>query len=129
MEEKKFAASVVKYVCPICGQIDEDASAIVMNKRLTKAYAKKVEDMHDKVIGFSDKPCKECQKILDQDAFFVIGIDPEKSDDMKNPWRTGHLVGIKKASKFYQHLPEEYKGKDALFMDYREMEKFGMIQR
>lgn len=128
MEEKKLGTAIVKYVCPICGQIDEDASAIVMNTRLTKADTKKVEEMHNKVVGYSDKPCKECQKILDQDAFFVIGIDLEKSDDMKNPWRTGHLVGIKKASEFYQHLPEEYKGKDAIFMDYREMEKFGMIR-
>ena len=128
MEEKQLGTAIVKYVCPICGQINEDASSIVMNTRLTKADAKKVEEMHDKVVGYSDKPCKECQKILDQDAFFVIGIDPEKSDDMKNPWRTGHLVGIKKASEFYQHLPEEYKGKNALFMDYREMRQLGMIR-
>ena len=128
MEEKKLGIAIVKYVCPICGQINEDASSIVMNTRLTKADAKKVEEMHDKVVGYSDKPCKECQKILDHGAFFVIGIDLEKSDDMKNPWKTGHLVGIKKASEFYQHLPEEYKGKNALFMDYREMEKFGMIR-
>lgn len=128
MEEKKLGTAIVKYVCPICGQIDEDASAIVMNTRLTKEEAKKVEEMHGKVVGYSDKPCKECQKILDQGAFFVIGIDPEKSDDMKNPWRTGHLVGIKKASEFYQHLPEEYKGKNALFMDYREMRQLGMIR-
>ena len=128
MEEKKLGTAIVKYVCPICGQIDEDASSIVMNTRLTKADAKKVEEMHNKVVGYSDKPCKECQKILDQGAFFVIGIDPEKSDDMKNPWRTGHLVGIKKASEFYQHLPEEYKGKNALFMDYREMRQLGMIR-
>lgn len=128
MEEKKLGTAIVKYVCPICGQINEDASAIVMNTRLTKADARKVEEMHNKVVGYSDKPCKECQKILDQDAFFVIGIDPEKSDDMKNPWRTGHLAGIKKASEFYQHLPEEYKGKDALFMDYREMRQLRMIR-
>ena len=128
MEEKKFGTAIVKYVCPICGQINEDASSIVMNTRLTKADAKKVEEMHNKVVGYSDKPCKECQKILDQDAFFVIGIDPEKSDDMKNPWRTGHLVGIKKASEFYQHLPEEYKGKNALFMDYRKMRQLRMIR-
>ena len=128
MEENKLGTAIVKYVCPICGQIDEDASAIVMNTRLTKADAKKVEEMHNKIVGYSDKPCKECQKILDQDAFFVIGIDPEKSDDMKNPWRTGHLVGIKKASKFYQHLSEEYKGKNALFMDYKEMRQLGMIR-
>lgn len=128
MEEKKLGTAIVKYVCPICGQINEDAFAIVINKRLTKADAKKVEEMHDKVIGYSDKPCKECQKILDQDAFFVIGIDLEKSDDMENPWRTGHLVGIKKSSEFYQHLPEECKDKDALFMDYREMKQLKMIR-
>lgn len=128
MEENKLGIAIVKYVCPICGQINEDASSIVMNTRLTKADAKKVEEMHNKVVGYSDKPCKECQKILDQDAFFVIGIDLEKSDDMKNPWRTGHLVGIKKASEFYQHLPEEYKGKNALFMDYREIRQLGMIR-
>ncbi len=128
MEENKLGTAIVKYVCPICGQINEEASAIVLNKRLTRADANKVKEMHNKVVGYSDKPCKECQKILDQDAFFVIGIDPEKSDDMKNPWRTGHLVGIKKASEFYQHLPEEYKGKNALFMDYKEMRQLGMIR-
>ena len=126
--KKKLGVALVKYVCPICGEAKEDLQAIVINTQLTESMAEKVEEMHDKVIGFSDKPCKECQKILDQDAFFVIGIDPEKSDDMKNPWRTGHLVGIKKASEFYQHLPEEYKGKNALFMDYREMRQLRMIR-
>ena len=128
MENNRLGVALVKYVCPICGQIDEDASAIVINRKLTKKFKQQVESMHNQVVGFSNKPCKECQSYIDQGAFFVIGIDPEQTDDMKNPYRTGHLVGIRKLSEFYQHLADEYKHRDAVFMDYREMEKLGMIQ-
>ena len=123
----KVGAALLKYVCPICGQINEDASAIAINSLLTEKTAKEVEDMNNKIVGFSEKPCKECQSYIDKGAFFVIGIDSEKSDDMSNPYRTGHLVGIKRESEFVKHLPEEYQKKDAIYMDYREMEKFGMI--
>ena len=123
----KVGVALLKYVCPICGQINEDASTIAINSLLTEKAAKEVEDMNHKVVGFSEKPCKECQSYIDKGAFFVIGVDSEKSDDMSNPYRTGHLVGIKRESEFVKHLPEEYQKKDAIYMDYREMEKFGMI--
>ena len=61
----KVGVALLKYVCPICGQVNEDASAIAINSRLTEKAAKKVEDMHNKIVGFSEKPCKECQSILD----------------------------------------------------------------
>lgn len=125
----RFGVALVKYACPICGKVNEDASSILLNKKLTKKAAKHVESLHNQVVGFSDTPCKECQSIIDQGAFFIIGIDSDKTGDMTNPYRSGHLVGIKKSSEFYKHLPEEYKHKDALFMDYREMEKFGLIQK
>ena len=86
--------------------------------------------MHNQCVGFSEKPCKECQKVIDQGAMFIIGIDIDKcdKDDMSNPYRSGHLVGIKRESEFVKHLPEEYKKKDAIFMDYREMQQLGMIE-
>ena len=127
MSDKKLGVALVNYICPICGKIDEGASAIVMNKLLTTASAKKVEEMHNQVVGFSDKPCKHCQEWIDKGAFFVIGCDPDKTNDMKNPYRSGHIVGITKTSEFYKHLPDEYKKKDAVFMDYREMAKVGLI--
>lgn len=125
----KLGVAIVKYICPICGEAKEDLQAIALNSRLTRADARRVESMHNKVVGFSSEPCKECQSYIDQGAFFVIGIDSERTDDMKNPYRSGHLVGIKKSSEFYQHLPEEYKHKNAVYMDYREMKKLGMIQK
>jgi hypothetical protein len=127
MSDSKLGVALVKYICPICGNINEEASAIVMNSRLSRPMAEKVEAMNGQVVGFSEKPCKECQKYIDQGAFFVIGCDVDKTDDMNNPYRSGHLVGIKKTSEFYTCLPEEYKRKDAVFMDYREMAKIGMI--
>ena len=123
----KVGVALLKYVCPICGQINEDASTIAINSLLIEKAAKEVEDMNNKVVGFSEKPCKECQSYIDKGALFIIGIDAEKSDDMSNPYRTGHLVGIKRKSEFVKHLPEDYQKKDAIYMDYREMEKFGMI--
>jgi hypothetical protein len=94
----KVGVALLNYVCPICGQINEDASTIAINSLLTENAAKKVEDMNNKVVGFSEKPCKECQSYIDKGALFIIGIDTEKSDDMSNPYRTGHLVGIKRES-------------------------------
>ena len=128
MSDHPLGVALLKYVCPICGQINEDASTIAINSLLTEKAAKEVEDMNHKVVGFSEKPCKECQSYIDKGAFFVIGIDSEKSNDMSNPYRTGHLVGIKRESEFVKHLPEEYQKKDAIYMDYREMKQLGMIE-
>ena len=128
MSDSKLGVARVKYACPICGQVKEDLSAIVINSLLTESMAKKVEDMHDKVVGIAEKPCKECQSYIDQGAFFIIGVDSDKTEETSNPYRTGHLVGIKKTSEFYKNLPDEYKKKDAVFMDYREMQKLGMIR-
>ena len=129
MATKDFGVAIIKYICPICGQAKEDLSAVVMNSKLTKKAADEVKAMHNQVVGFSDKPCKECQSYIDRGAFFVIGVDADKTDDMSNPYRSGHLVGIKKESEFYKHLPDEYKKKDAVYMDYREMENIGLIQK
>ena len=129
MDKNNFGVALVKQVCPICGKVNEDDSLIVMNKKLTKKHADEVKKMHNQCVGFSDKPCKECQSYIDKGAFFIIGVDADKTDDWKNPYRSGHLVGIKRESDFVNKvIPEEYRKKDAVFMDYREMEKFGLIQ-
>ena len=125
-DKSNFEVALVKYACPICGK--EEDSAIVINSVLTQKAAEQVKQMNGQVVGYSDKPCKECQEWIDKGAFFVIGIDSEKTDNNSNPYRTGHLVGIKKESEFYKHLPDEYKKKDTIYMDYREMKQIGMIK-
>lgn len=125
--EDRFGVALVKYACPICGKVNEDATATLINRRLTKHYADKIRELNGQCVGFSDKPCKECQSYIDKGAFFVIGIDGDKTTDMRNPYRSGHLVGISKKSDFYASLPEKCKARPAVFMDYREMMALKMI--
>ena len=130
MSDHPLGVALLKYACPICGKENEDASSLALGNRFNdKKNVARVEAMHNKIVGFSEQPCKECQSWIDKGAFFIIGIDPEKTEDISNPYRTGHLVGIKKESDFYKSLPEEYKKKNAILMDYREMEKLGMINQ
>lgn len=128
MSDHPLGVALIKYACPICGNVNEDATAIALGSKFNnKKNVERVESMHNKIVGFSDKPCKECQSYIDQGALFIIGIDSEKSDDMSNPYRSGHFIGIKRESEFVKHLPEEYQKKNAIYMDYREMEKIGLI--
>ena len=52
--------------------------------------------------------------------------DVEQSDD-ENLYRTGHIIGIKKESEFVQNLLEKYKKHNAIYLDYKEMIRLGMI--
>lgn len=127
--EERFGVALVKRVCPICGKEVESASEILIGKRASKKNAQRINEMNGQVVGFTEKPCEECQSYIDKGAFFIIGVDADKTDDFKNPYRTGHLVGISRESEFFKALPEDYQKKNAAFMDYREMMAYGMIEK
>lgn len=91
MTKDNFGVSLVNYLCPICGEVAEEA--IIMNSLLTEEHAKEVKELHGKAIGYADKCCKKCSEYKDSVIFF-IGIDPDKSD--KESYRTGKITGIKK---------------------------------
>lgn len=91
--------SLVKYLCPICGEVADEG--IIMNSLLTEKNAKAVEELNDKAVGFADHACKECAKYKDKVVYF-IGIDATKSES-NNPYRTGQLVGVKKDADIVSH--------------------------
>lgn len=99
--EDNFGVSLVKYICPICGDVAEEG--IIMNSILTEEYAKEVKELHEKAVGYADKCCKECSKYKD-DVVFFIGIDASKSD--KEPYRTGQIIGIKKESTIVKEVKD-----------------------
>lgn len=74
--------------CYYCGEGDR----IVLNTRLTPEHARRVEEMHDKVIDMD--PCQKCKDLMSQ-GIIIITIDSEKSgegwekSDTPNPHRTG----------------------------------------
>lgn len=90
-----FETAIVKYICPVCGNVVEDN--IIMNSRLTEEDASKVRELHNKIVGYSDHACEECSKYKDAAVYF-IEIDSEKSvgNDM---YRTGRIIGIRKESE------------------------------
>ena len=108
--------SLVKYICPICG--NEAEEGIIMNSLLTEKVANEVKNLNGKAIGYADHACKECAKYKDS-ALFVIGIDAKKSG--KEPWRTGNITGIKKDCDLANHLKQYIRtledGTSFCFMD------------
>lgn len=121
-----FEIALTKRACPICGRLFD--SDIIIPRKLTNATNKKVKELHGQCVGWLDKPCEKCREIIDQNAFFVIGIEADKTADFSNPYRSGHLFAIKKESDFYKGLPEEYKKKDACFMDVNDLKLCGFIK-
>lgn len=92
MTEQKLGVALVKELCPACTK--EMDGPIVLNKRLNKTAAKKVEDMHGQVVGVADHFCEECQGYADQGIIFV-GIYEDKTEDMSNPYRSGLFAVVK----------------------------------
>lgn len=101
--KSNLGIALVKELCPICCK--EMDGPIVMNKRLTKPQKEKIEDMHNKVIGFADHCCEECAKYKD-DAVFFVGIDESKSSkgSLEELYRTGKIVGVKKDANIVNYF-------------------------
>ena len=131
MKESNFEVSLAKETCPVCAkQFD---GPIIMNSLLTPNMAKKVKELNGKSIGFLEKPCNTCKEYMDQ-GVVVIGVDPERSDDIKNPWRTGAFVVVK--DDFFERQ-KEFLDNDLIdsilksrvtFMNHETMVKFGMLK-
>ena len=103
MSEPKLGVALTKELCVVCNkELDGD---IILNRVLTKSMAKKVEDMHGKVTGFSNKPCPECLEAIG-DGVYIIEVDEKLTDDQSNPWRTGKQWGLKKEA-IKRMLPDD----------------------
>lgn len=71
---------------------------------LVKKYAKKVEEINGKTIGYSKTACEDCSKYKDA-AVMCIAIDETKSEP-NNPYRSGQIVGIRKDFQLFVDKPE-----------------------
>lgn len=69
---------------------------LVMNTRLSKGEADKVKELHGKTVGYMKEPCSECKDLMTK-GILCIGVDESKTDDMRNPYRSGRIVVISEA--------------------------------
>lgn len=123
--------SLVKELCPVCCK--EMDGPIVLNSILTENEAKKVKDLHNKVIGFADHCCEECAKYKDKVVYFV-SIDASKSskNSLENLYRTGKISGIKKDSDFIVQFKEYIvtieDGTQIIFIDENAGKELGIFK-
>lgn len=88
---KKIGTALITELCPVCAK-ETDAS-ILMNTRLTEGMAKKVEDMHGKVM-WAKELCPSCKEMKAQ-GFILIGAVEAKTTDVTNPYRSGNVWCVK----------------------------------
>ena len=123
--------ALVKELCPVCGK--EIDGPIILNSILTENEAKKVKDLHNKVVGFANHCCEECSKYKDKAVFFV-SIDESKSskDSLKNLYRTGKISGIKKEAdiikSFKDYIVTIEDGTQLIFIDEEFGKKLGVFK-
>lgn len=111
MSENKIGFALVHEICPICGKPMNEQ--ILMNSVLSKKYAKEIENVHGKAIGYSKTACEDCSKYKDE-AVMCIAIDEAKSEP-NNPYRTGQIVGV---CKDFQLVGDNnYKALNKQFVD------------
>ncbi len=92
MNESNVGVALVKEVCRCCSK--EMEGPIVLNTRLNPSSAKKVEDMHGKVVGFAPEPCDECKGYMEK-GVILVSVDEKLTEDMDNPYRTGGFFVLK----------------------------------
>lgn len=122
MKDDTLGVALVKEACSLCGKVED--GPIVMNTRLTKSNAEKVEAMHGQVIGYMPEPCDTCKDLMTK-GFLLIGIIEEKSDEPNNPYRSGHqwVVTHDYADRLFDGKPPE---KGACFIDVKMAHQIGL---
>ena len=73
--------------CFFCG---DTKNVLILNTRLNAGIAKKVNDMHGKVIDL--EPCTNCKKLMEQG---VMLISVKDGTDSMNPYRTGNMAVVR----------------------------------
>lgn len=122
MEKSKLGVALTNLVCPICGKVCDNQ--IIMNTKLTYKEAKKVEELHGQNVGFSEKPCEECSEVMKEAVMFIV-VDYSKTTDMKFPYRTGELFGVRYSKVEEMGLDKEILEKRVCYIDYNDAIKMG----
>jgi len=55
------------------------------------------------ITGFTEKPCEKCQGMMEK-GFLLVGIVQSKTEDVKNPYRSGNLwvISNEKAKAIFE---------------------------
>lgn len=111
MSELKIGTALVRRVCAVCAK-DFNAE-IVLNTQLTEYNAKKIEHLHQKIVGYLEKPCEDCQSLMERGIVFIGIIENKSTKD--NPYRSGHMAVVKREAITNEEILE----KGVAYIDYK----------
>lgn len=99
MSENKIGFALVHEICPICGKPMNEQ--ILMNSVLSKKYAKEIENVHGKAIGYSKTACEDCSKYKDE---AVMCVDKHKE---LTPMERTRLYGYLNPKYHFANYPRK----------------------
>ncbi len=111
-------ASLSYLVCPICTEHKE--GIVLMDMDLTEKVSSRLEKSQGQIVGFMENPCDKCQKEIVDIGDVFIGYDEDKSLTGAPPYRTGHIVVIKRG------VIED--AKPIQFMEIKLMKQLGLVK-
>lgn len=123
--DNTVGVALVYKICPVCGQ--KNGEQILMNSVLTEERAEEINKLHDKCIGYSDEPCKECKEMMEK-AFLCIIYDESKTTEETDPYRTGQIIGVRKESDFVKSIDPKLTKRGFGFIDIEFAKQVGLIQ-
>lgn len=130
-KEDKIGVALTKRACFICGQTFD--AEIVINTKINKHEADKVKKLHGEVVGFLDEPCDTCKGYMEK-GIIVITIDLGKTEDPKNPYRTGGFFVVTEdyIKRLIDNDPEyleEVLKRKFMFMNHPIAEQLGFFKK
>jgi len=133
---RRAEVALAKEMCKLCGKPHDGPIIIGTHLKAAKPWEKtKMEqEVHGKVIGWAEKPCPECMKLMEQ-GVMVIVFDEHKSDTSRpiyEGWRTGHVCVMRSEAIERMPLRDDMKrdivAKRYTFMSLEVAEHFGIIE-
>jgi len=119
-DDIKFPVALAKEACPLCGKL-EDGPIIIGTRGVKKSNNELEDSVHGKCIGYMKEPCSECKEMMKQ-GFLLIGVVGAKTDDIKNPYRSGNIWVVRNeaAKEMFGDI-----SKGAAFIDVVEAKNLG----
>lgn len=121
-KESHFPVVLAKEACPLCGKPQD--GPILIGRTTVTTENNKIEKLQGQVIGIMKEPCNECKELMKK-GFLLIGVVEKKTEDRKNPYRSGNIWVMKmgKAKKIFN---EEIMKGGAAFIDVNIAEMIGL---
>lgn len=120
---KQYGVNPSVLQCPICGK--EFGLALFGSGLKDKKTHKTIEA--PRVMAMPGHYCDDCNKVLNQGGCFFIEVkDEDANNQVKNPYRTGRVIAIKKEASeriFGQANPITYIGESIFEQVFGEASK------